>query len=36
MPLSKYDKLKMSKSKKISSYYSKLRKLDKDSKDSGF
>ena len=32
----KKNKLKMSKSKKISSYYSKLRKLDKDSKDDGF
>ena len=32
----KKNKLKMSESKKISSYYSKLRKLDKDSKDDGF
>jgi len=30
------NKLKMSKSKKISNYYSTLRKLDKDSKDDGF
>ena len=32
----KKNKLKMSKSKKISNYYSTLRKLDKDSKDDGF
>ena len=32
----KKNKLKMTKSKKISNYYSTLRKLDKDSKDDGF
>ena len=32
----KKNKLKMTKSKKISNYYSMLRKLDKDSKDDGF